>query len=100
MPFERLTKTTIQNLDFVSSGQLLVRDTQLRGFGVRVTKQTKTYFVEGQVQKRTIRTTIGRADLMSPELARRKAIELLGDMASGINPNAAKQRDSGRTGDS
>jgi hypothetical protein len=41
MPFERLTKTTVQNLDFVSSGQLLVRDTQLRGFGVRVTKQVE-----------------------------------------------------------
>jgi hypothetical protein len=44
MPFERLTKTTVQNLDFVSSGQLLVRDTQLRGFGVRVTKQVQDLF--------------------------------------------------------
>ena len=65
----------------------------LPGFGVRVGAKSKTYIVEGQVNRRTRRVTIGRADLFPPETARRKALIVLGDMADGVDPTAEKREE-------
>ena len=75
-------------IPLTEQGQILYRAALLTGFGLRVGTRSKAYFVEGQVNRRTVRTTIGRADLFSPEVARRKALSILG----GNNPNAAKQQ--------
>ena len=91
MPAIRLTKRSVEALHYPETGQVLYRDLDLPGFGVRVGKKAKVYFVEGRVHRRTVRTTIGRADLFSAEMARRKAMGLLGVMAGGTNPNVAKR---------
>ena len=91
MPTFRLTKRTVETLPHPDAGQTLYRDDSLSGFGLRVGTRSKVFFAEGQVQRRTVRVTIGRADLLSPEVARQKAKALLGDMASGQNPNRAKR---------
>jgi hypothetical protein len=62
------------------------------GFGVRVGRHKKTYFAEGRVARNTRRVTIGSADVFSCEQARREAQKLLGEMAAGKDPNAAKAR--------
>jgi integrase len=54
---------------------------------------SKVYYAEKQVQRRTCRVTIGRADLFAPEIARKKALALLGEMAEGHNPNAKKKHE-------
>jgi integrase len=87
MPTLRLTKRTIEALPFAPTGQMLYRDTELTGFGVRIGKRSKVYFVESQVRRRTVRTSIGRADVFSPEAARKKALLLLGAMAEGRHPS-------------
>ncbi|GAB4228614.1 MAG: tyrosine-type recombinase/integrase [Methyloligellaceae bacterium] len=92
MPRLRLTRQSVDALPFTESGQTLYRDTLLPGFGLRVGKQSKVYFAEGQVGQRSCRVTIGRADLFAADIARKKALGLLSDMAEGRNPNAEKKQ--------
>jgi integrase len=93
MPSLRLTRRTIDDIPFVASGQILYRDTLLSGFGLRVGSRSKVYFAEGQVNRETRRVTIGRADLFAPEVARKKALAVLGEMAEGRNPNEEKRKE-------
>lgn len=92
MPSLRLTRQSVDALPFTQSGQTLYRDTLLPGFGLRVGRQSKVYFAEGQVDRRSCRVTIGRADLLVADIARKKALTLLGEMAEGRNPNAEKKQ--------
>jgi hypothetical protein len=54
-------------------GQVILRDTALRGFGLRVTKGSMSYIAECRVNGRPRRVTIGRCDLLTPEEARKEA---------------------------
>src|SRR5215207_10707700 len=91
MPILHFTKRSVDALPFAESGQHFYRDTLLTGFGLRVGAKSKVYFVESQVQCRTVRTSIGRADLFPPEVARKKALSVLAEMAQGVHPNRAKR---------
>jgi len=93
MPNLRLTRQAVDALPFAEGSQVLYRDTLLQGFGLRVGQQSKVYFAEGQVDRRSCRVTIGRADLFAPEVARKKALTLLSEMAEGHNPNADKRQE-------
>jgi integrase len=93
MPNLRLTRHAVDAIPFSQSGQVFYRDTLLPGFGLRVGTKSKVYFAEKQVQRRTCRVTVGRADLFAPEIARKKALALLGEMAEGRNPNREKKRE-------
>ena len=95
MPSLRLTRRAIDEIPFAQKGQVLYRDTMLPGFGLRVGAQSKVFFAEGQVNRRTRRVTIGRADVFAPEVARKKALTILGDMADGHDPNAEKRQEAG-----
>lgn len=92
MPNLRLTRRAIDEIPFAASGQILYRDTQLSGFGLRVGSRSKVYFAEGQVNRSTRRVTICRADVIAPEVARKKALALLGEMAEGRNPTEEKHK--------
>lgn len=91
MPIVHLTKRSIDDIDHPAKGQILVRDALLRGFGLRVNKASKVFFAEGQVSRRTCHVTIGLADVLAPEVARRRALKVLGMMAEGIDPNQVKR---------
>src|SRR5690606_32850205 len=78
---------------YSASGQVFYRDTLLSGFGLRGASRSKGYFAEGQVNRDTRRVTSGRADLSAPEVARKKALALLGEMAEGRNPNEEKRKE-------
>lgn len=93
MPSLRLTRTTVDALPFAAGGQVLYRDVILPGFGLRVGSRSKVYFAEKQVKGRTRRISIGRADLFVPEVARKKALTLLADMADGHDPNEKKRKE-------
>ncbi len=88
----KLTSSSVKDLRLTDRGQQIYFDTKLSGFGVRVGRVKKTYFAEKRVARNTRRVTIGTADVFSCEQARREAQRLLGEMASGIDPNAAKAR--------
>ena len=80
MPTLRFTKRSIEALPHPEKGQVLYRDEMLRGFGLRAGAQSKVYFAEGQVQNRTRRVTIGRADVFGADAARKRALSILNDM--------------------
>jgi len=91
MPMIHLTKRSIDAIPPVASGQILYRDASLAGFGLRVGTQSKVFFAEGQVARRTVRVTIGKYGPVTPEGARKRALKLLGEMAEGRNPNGERR---------
>jgi integrase len=92
MPNIRLTRRAIDEIPLTESGQVLYRDTLLSGFGLRVGAKSKVFYVEGQVNRRTRRVTIGRADVLAPEIARKKALGILSEMVDGRDPNEEKRK--------
>jgi integrase len=93
MPSLRLTRRAVDEIPFPKNGQIFYRDTMLSGFGLRVGSKSKVFFAEGQVNRRTRRVTIGRADVFAPEIARKKALVILGEMADGVDPTAEKRKE-------
>ncbi|MEP7172519.1 MAG: integrase family protein [Aestuariivirga sp.] len=91
MPEIHLTKRSVERLPYPTVGQVFYRDNELRGFGLRVGRRSKVFVVEARVARRSVRVTIGRADVFFPEVARKHAQRLLGEMAGGKNPNQAKK---------
>ena len=81
MPNIRLGIGTIERLPVPETGQILYRDTDLPDFGLQLGTRSKFHFVEGQVGRRFVCTSIGWADVFSPEAARKQTQILLGDMA-------------------
>ena len=69
---QRISDTTIAP----ASGQLIIRDEELKGFGLRITPQKRTYIVDSRVNGVRRRVTIGRCDLLSLEEARLKARQI------------------------
>jgi integrase len=91
MPVISLNKRAIDAIPHPDAGQILYRDATLPGFGLRVGATSKVFFVEGQVRRRTVRASIGRYGILTPEVARKRALKLLGEMADGRNPNEERK---------
>ena len=84
---QKLTKSFVENLPLSVSGQDFYRDSEMKGFGLRVGLKTKVYIAESKVHGKTVRITIGRHDVFTGDEARHEAKALLGMLARGINPN-------------
>ena len=82
----RLTKTVVEKIPFDLSRSVIYRDHELPGFGLRVGKTSKSYFVEGRVKGTNRRKVIGSHILYTPESARREAKRILLEMSQGKNP--------------
>lgn len=72
--------------------QRLYLDTDLRGFGLCVGAGAKTYFAQRSVHGRSRRVTIGRHGVFTVDQARRKAQQLLAQMANGVDPTDEKRK--------
>ena len=93
MTMTRLTKTFVDRLSNTEKGHTYHFDSELKGFGVRVGKQSKVFFAESRVNGRTVRVKIGSYGAVTSDQARKKAKSLLGAMAENKNPNAQKRAD-------
>lgn len=91
MPLIRITKSAIDALPRPERGQHLYFDTDMKGFGVVVGRTAKTYIAQRNVNGRTVRVTIGKHGVFTPDEARRDARELLVQMARGENPIAVRR---------
>jgi len=88
----KITKTFVDGVAPPPAGKQEIHwDTEIKGFGLRVTPQRKTYVVQHRVRGRTVRVTLGLHGRMTPDQARRAARETLGDMVKGTNPNQQKR---------
>jgi integrase len=72
--------------------QHFLRDEKLKGFGVRISKSTKTFYFERKVNGRTVRTSLGKFPVITTQEARIKATDLVSSMAHGVNPNTEKKK--------
>ena len=91
MANNKINKKFVDGLKLPSSGQVLVWDSEIKGFGVRLTAGGMSYFVQGRVNGKSIRVTIGRHGIFTPDQARNEAKERLRDMHKGKDPAIQKQ---------
>jgi integrase len=96
----KLTKTTIDALPKADRGkQVDFWDTELKGFGVRVSATSKTYFVMKRVNGKLTRVTLGKHGLKTADMARKDALNALAELNKGVDVNRqkAKTRERGAT---
>lgn len=82
----KLTKRLVDAAKHPVSGQVFLRDDELRGFAVRITPGSKSFCVEREIHGRVRRMTIGRYGVLTVEQARDKAREKIGEIAAGRDP--------------
>ena len=90
---QKLTKSFVDSVSLQTSGQAFYRDSELKGFGLRVGTTSKVYFAESKAKGKVVRVTIGKHGVYTAEQARLQARELLLTMTKGINPNVAEREE-------
>ncbi|WP_394693240.1 tyrosine-type recombinase/integrase [Hyphobacterium sp.] len=93
MPQIKLTRRNIDRIELPLDGQLIYRDTELPGFGLRVGKKSRSFFVERQIGRKTMRRTIGNFPIVTPELAREEALVVLRRLNAGDDPLEEKRKE-------
>lgn len=87
----KITKRAIESIQSVGGKDILVWDSDLKGFGCKITPAGKRIFVlQYRVGGRQRRFTIGQLGALTVDQARREATRLLGVVASGIDPADGK----------
>ncbi len=88
----KLTKMFLSSIKPPDKGQVIYRDSVLKGLGLRVTPKSMSYTVEGRVNGSFRRVTLGKEWQLTPTDARKKAIKVLATMAAGEDPTAEKAK--------
>ena len=88
----KLTKKIIDELSLPESGQKFIWDSDLKGFGIRLTSKCKTYIVQARVNGKSRRVKIGIHGPWTPDKARKEAMKKLHSMSQGIDPIIEKKR--------
>lgn len=88
----KLTKMFISEIKPPDKGQIIYRDSALQGLGLRVTPKSISYVVEGRVNGKFRRVTLGKESQLTPTDARKKAVKVLATMAAGKDPTAEKAK--------
>ncbi|MEC7121030.1 MAG: integrase family protein [Pseudomonadota bacterium] len=79
----KINKSFVDQLEFVESGQKIIRDSDLTGFAIRLTVKSKVYVVERRKSGKLHRVVLGRHTDITAAEARAKAQQILADIASG-----------------
>lgn len=75
-------------------GYTLHWDTEIHNFGLRVTKAgARSFILQAYIKGRSARKTIGRYPGVSPVVARKRAKDMLGEIARGGDPMARIERE-------
>lgn len=89
----RITKSSVDKLKPSPPGEPYFEfDDELKGFGVRVSGDVKSYIVQGRVtingKTKKVRRKLGSHGVMSTEQARNEAKKILGLFVQGVDPYA------------
>jgi integrase len=87
----KLTKRVIEQTPCPTTGQLFLRDAELKGFAVRLTPGAKTFVFEKRMGGRVRRMTLGRYGVLTVEQARQEAIKKAAEVATGGDPATARR---------
>jgi integrase len=80
-------------MTFPETGQVFYRDKELKGFAVRITSGgSKAFILEKRINRKLKRITLGRYPEITVEMARKEAQKYLGEIATGIDPIAKRQK--------
>lgn len=91
---QKITKSYVDRLSTPETGQAFIRDTELKGFAVRVTSSgAKSFILEKRIDGKVKRLTLGRYPELTVEQARKEAHKLLGHIATGRNPVTEKKQE-------
>jgi integrase len=82
----KLTKRAIDTIPAPATGQVFLRDDELRGFAVRITRGAKSFILEKEINGRVRRITLGRYGVLTVEQARKLAQEKIGQIVRGGDP--------------
>ncbi|CAE34501.1 tyrosine-type recombinase/integrase [Bordetella bronchiseptica] len=90
---KKLTKQVVDGLPTPATGQAFHWCSVTPGFAVRVTASgAKSYIVQGRVNSKTCRYTIGPCELLGTDEARKRALARLLEMHDGMNPQVERKR--------
>ncbi|PJX23350.1 integrase [Advenella sp. S44] len=88
-----LTKQAIEALPVPASGQQFYWYADPKGLAVRVTTNgSKSFIVQGRVNGKTCRYTIGPCNLLDAREAQKRARNRLSEMYDGLNPQVERKR--------
>ena len=91
-----ITKAMVEHVKSPRSGQTLIRDDKLTGFGVRVTAQgAKSFIFEGRIKGRVRRITAGQYPAMTVMHARQRVLEIKTAIARGEDPAEERKAERG-----
>ena len=94
----RLTVAAADKIAPVPGKQVLVWDTEVRGFGLRISGGgAKSFIYQRRVNGTDRRVTIGRVGEISADAARRKAMALAAQFLDGKDPVVEKRRQRARS---
>ena len=87
----KITKRTV-DASQSRTRDAFIWDTETKGFGLKVTPAgNRVYVVQARLNGRPVRCTIGKHGApWTPDMAREEAVQKLGQIAAGINPNEAR----------
>jgi len=94
----KITKAVVGRLELTPGRQVYYWDAELPGFGLCVGATAKSYFAQRTMggrgrNRKTVRITIGKHGVFTPEEARREARDLLNRMARGEDPRETKRQE-------
>jgi len=87
----KLTKSVVENITLPEKGQKFLWDSELKGFGLRLTPTARTYIVQGRVAGRDRRVTLGKHGVLTVQQARKRAQRELSLMSEGKDPSKEKK---------
>ena len=88
----KLTKKVVDELQHPEKGQKIIWDSDLKGFGVRLTPGSKVYIVQARVKGGVERRVkLGKHGSVTLQEARKKAQKELAKMNEGIDPIVEKK---------
>ncbi|MEL6963136.1 MAG: Arm DNA-binding domain-containing protein [Pseudomonadota bacterium] len=91
-----MTEASVRDLPLAESGKYVVRDMELKGFMVVISKTAKSWAVQRDLWQgprgnrrlvKSVRHTLGRVGAMPLRVAREKAFEAISLIQQGIDPN-------------
>jgi integrase len=92
MPVKRITQSVIRGLKPPAAGNVIVWDSDIAGFGARITSGgTVAFVLNYTLNGRERRYTIGKYPDWSPSAARAEAIKIRGDVSRGEDPLADRE---------
>jgi integrase len=83
----------VKSIPFPEKGQVFIWDSEIKGFGLRVSQQTKSFIAEKRLEGtgKTRRITIGTWPTFKVADARKEAEKIIGELAKGFDRKAAQR---------